>query len=166
MISDHKLRSLAKLIINHSCSLKKNENVLIEAVDVPYFFIEILIEEILKKNAWPFMSLKSDKFIRKIGLFATKKYYEIQSNIEIATLQKVNAYIGIKNVLNAFGLSDLPYKKHEIIYKNYLKPVHLHYRNNFIKWVYLRWPSESMAQRAEISLKNFQDYYFNACNID
>ena len=34
------------------------------------------------------------------------------------------------------------------------------------KWVVLRYPNNSMAQLANTSLENFEDFYFNVCTLD
>ena len=39
-------------------------------------------------------------------------------------------------------------------------------RVNNTKWVVLRYPNNSMAQLANTSLEDFEDFYFNVCNLD
>ena len=157
---------LAQKIVNHSCSLQENEKVLIEAIDVPADFLEILIQEVYKRKVFPFINLKSDKLARAIGLGANKTYYQIQADTELYNLKKMNAFIGIKNISNAYELSDIPPHTLKYFRNEYLKPVHFEYRNNNLKWVYLRWPSEAMAQRASMSTRKFINYYFEACLFD
>lgn len=146
--------------------VKMNEKVFVELIDIPIDFTEILIEKIYEQKAFPFLNIKSDKLIRAIGQNEAKEYYNLLADMETYCLKKMDAFIGIKNVNNAFELSDLNKETVSHFRKEYLYPVHFDYRNNNLKWVYLRWPSESMAQRAEMSTNQFLKYYFDACLFD
>ena len=55
MTSSENMIKLASMLVNYSCSVKPKEKVLIEARDIPNDFLEILIEEVWKAGAYPFV---------------------------------------------------------------------------------------------------------------
>ena len=166
MFSENKIVNLAKTIISHSCSLEKGEKVLIEAIDVPFSFLEILIDEIYKIGANPFLIIKSERIIRALALGMKENQIKIQAENEKQLIEQMDAFIGIRNVLNIFELSDVPKDKLKLIREQYIKPVHYEVKNKKTKWVHLRWPSQSMAQKANMSFEKFKNYYFNACLVN
>jgi aminopeptidase len=53
------------------------------------------------------------------------------------------------------------------MYERYIwKRVHMEIRVPDTRWVVLRWPSPSMAQLAERSTEDFEDFYFRVCTMD
>jgi aminopeptidase len=81
-------------------------------------------------------------------------------------MDEMDCYIGIRGTDNATELSDVPSEKMGIYEKYYVTPVHHEIRIKKTKWVVLRYPNYSMAQLANTSLENFEDFYFNVCNLD
>ena len=67
-----KERELAIQLLDHSCKINSGEKVLISYCDTPTSFIEILVDEISKRNAIPLL-YRLDKIIkRRLLLNATK----------------------------------------------------------------------------------------------
>jgi aminopeptidase len=46
------------------------------------------------------------------------------------------------------------------------QPVHLDYRVNRTRWVVLRYPTPSMAQLANMSTQQFEDFFYRVCTLD
>lgn len=61
---------------------------------------------------------------------------------------------------------DVPTEKIDIQNRLYDDPVHHQIRVPHTKWVVLRYPTNAMAQSAKTSLEDFEDFYFNVCNLD
>ena len=61
-----RIDKLAKLLINHSCSLKPSERVLIETIGIPREMIIALVREAKKVGATPIVSIKDDRIIREL----------------------------------------------------------------------------------------------------
>ena len=57
-------------------------------------------------------------------------------------------------------------EKIDIQNRLYDDPVHHQIRVPHTKWVVLRYPTNAMAQSAKTSLEDFEDFYFNVCNLD
>jgi aminopeptidase len=161
-----KINKLATLVINHSCALRNGEKVLIEAIGVPNEIVIALIREAKSAGGVPFVSIKDDQIIRELCSCYDEEDVKLMSDCELYTLRQMDAFIGIRGFMNISELSDVPEDKLKNILKHYIQPVHLVQRNENTRWVVLRWPTPSMAQRAGMSTEAFEDFYFDACTLD
>jgi aminopeptidase len=63
-------------------------------------------------------------------------------------------------------MSDVPPERLELYNALYARPVHFERRIVNTRWCVLRLPTPSMAQMAGMSTAAFEDFYFDACNVD
>ena len=83
---------------------------------------------------------------------------------DLDQMKGMQAYIAIRAGNNTAELADVPSEKLNL-YSKLSRPT-LDYRVNETKWVVLRYPNYSMAQLANTSLENFEDFYFDVCTLD
>jgi aminopeptidase len=81
-------------------------------------------------------------------------------------MEKVQCYVGARGSHNVSELSDVPADKQKLWEDILWKKVHGEVRVPKTRWVVLRWPTQSMAQMAEMSTDAFEEYYFNVCTMD
>ena len=79
-------------------------------------------------------------------------------------MKQMDAYIAIRAGNNSAELSDV--SEDNIKLASMLSREVTDYRVNKTKWVILRYPNNSMAQLANMSLEAFEDFYFNVCTLD
>lgn len=80
-------------------------------------------------------------------------------------MQDVDAYIGIRSA-NPKDLNGIPTGNMDIFNKLYQNPIHLEERVKNTKWCILRYPNESMAKMAHMSLQDFTDFFYNVCTVN
>ena len=165
-MTDPRIQKLAKLLINYSCAMKKGENVLIEAIDVPNEFTRALVQAADAAGARPYVLLKSNEINRALMLAGSQEQWETIAEIERQQMKKMQAYIGARGNRNISELSDVPAEKQKMYEMTVWKKVHRDVRVKQTRWCVLRWPSASMAQQAEMSTEAFEDFYFNVCTLD
>jgi aminopeptidase len=165
-VRDPRIKKLAKLLIGHSCRLRHGERVLVEAIGVPNEIVIALIREAKTIGATPIISMKDDQIIRELCSCYDEDDVKLMADCELYTLRHMDAFIGIRGFTNMSELSDVLGDKLKNVLKHYIQPVHLKQRNENMKWVVVRWPTPSMAQRAGMSTEAFEDFYFDACTID
>ena len=162
----HDLRfdKLAKLLVEYSTRLKRNETVLIEAFDVPDEMPIALIQAIRKVGAIPFVQIHRARVNRALTLGASDRQLKLMASHELARMKKMDAYIAVRGSDNITELSDVPAKQMQLMAKR-MRPVQ-DQRVKKTKWVVLRWPTPSMAQLAGMSTEAFEDFYFEVCTLD
>src|ERR1700682_1727883 len=162
----HDLRfdKLAKLLVEYSTRLKRNEAVLIEAFDVPDEMPIALIQAIRKVGAIPFVQIHRARISRALTLGASDRQLKLMASHELARMRKMDAYIAVRGSNNITELSDVSAKQMQLMAKR-MRPVQ-DQRVKKTKWVVLRWPTPATAQLAGMSTEAFEDFYFEVCTLD
>ena len=164
---DSRIKKLAKIIVNYSCDVKKGDKVLIQHVGNSTLpLTKQLIKEIYAVGGIPFEKHIDDSLKREIMLNCTKEQLDLMAKSYITLMEEMDCYIGIRASDNVNELSDVPSDKIELFEKYFLTPVHMDIRIPNTRWLVMRYPNNSMAQLANTSLENFEDFYFDVCTVD
>ena len=161
---DDRFDKLARLLVGYSTRLKRNDNLLIEAFDVPDEMVIALVRAARKAGAVPFVQIQHNRVSRELAMEASDRQLNFGSQHELARMKKMQAYIALRGSNNITELSDVPVSKMQLVAKK-MRPVQDH-RVKKTKWCVLRWPTPSMAQLAGMSTEAFEDFYFDVCTLD
>ena len=161
---DPRFDKLAKLLVEYSTRLKRNETVLIESFDVPDEMTIALVRAARKVGAIPFTQIQRARVSRELAMNATERQLNLTAIHELARMKKMDAYIALRGSNNVTELSDVAPEQMKLVAKK-MRPVQDH-RVKKTKWVVLRWPTSSMAQLASMSTEAFEDFYFDVCTLD
>ena len=166
-MKDLRIEKLANTLLTYSIQLKKGDNILIELLGedgLP------LAKELIKKaeelGARPFFNIINYELLRVMLNNATESQIKLYANHDQMRMKDMNAYIGIRANSNSSELTGIPRNVMELYNKYYVKQVHLEERVKNTKWCILRYPNDSMAQMAKMNKDEFEDFYFNVCNLD
>lgn len=167
-MQDGRINKLAESLVNYSCKVKKNENVLIKVYGEgeEYNLVIALIKEIYKAGGNPFVWNHNPQITRELLKDCNEEQIKIWAESDLILMQKMDAYIGIWGGSNNAENSSVSMKHNQIYEKFYSNPVHMHERVKNTKWVILNYPTPSMAQQASMSTDEFEDFYFKVCNLD
>ncbi len=163
-MQDARFDKLAEVLVGYSTQLQRNENVLIEAFDVPDEMTIALVRAARRAGATVFTQIQRGRISRELAMEATERQLDIAAAHELARMKKMDAYIGLRGSHNITELSDVPAPQMKLVAKK-MRPVQDH-RVKKTKWVVLRWPTPSMAQQAGMSTEAFEDFYFDVCTLD
>ena len=161
---DDRFDKLAKLLVEYSIRLKRNETVLIEAFDIPDEMTIELIRAVRKAGGVPFAQTYYTRVNRALALEASDRQLNLMASHELTRMKKMNAYIAVRGSNNITELSDVPPEKMKLIGRKMRRVQDQRVKKT--KWVVLRWPTPSMAQLAGMSTEAFEDFYFDVCTLD
>jgi aminopeptidase len=161
---DDRFDKLAKLLVEYSVRLKRDETVLIEAFDIPDEMTIALIRAVRKAGGVPFAQTYRTRVNRALALEASDRQLNLMASHELARMKKMNAYIALRGSKNITELSDVPPDKMKLIGRKMRRVQDQRVKKT--KWVVLRWPTPSMAQLAGMSTEAFEDFYFDVCTLD
>src|SRR5438046_9572870 len=161
---DARFDKLAKILVEYSIRLKRNEAVLIEGFDIPDEMTIALIRATRRAGGVPFAQVYNARVTRALALEASDRQLNLNASHELARMKKMNAYIAVRGSNNITELSDVPPDKMKLIGRK-MRPVQ-DQRVKKTKWVVLRWPTPSMAQLAGMSTEAFEDFFFDVCTLD
>ncbi len=163
-MSDPRFDKLAKLLVEYSTRLKRNETVLIEVFDAPDEIAIALLRAARAVGAIPFVQLQHARVSRELALEASERQLNLTAIHELARMKRMNAYIAVRGSHNITEMSDVPPEQMKLLAKK-MRPV-TDQRVKKTKWVVLRWPTASMAQQAGMSTEAFENFYFDVCTLD
>src|SRR6266550_486717 len=161
---DERFNKLAKLLVEYSIRLKRNETVLIEAFDIPDEMAVALVRAVRNAGGVPFAQVYHARVNRALALEASDRQLNVMASYELTRMKKMDAYIAVRGSHNITELADVPPDKMQLIGKK-MRPVQ-DQRVKRTKWVVLRWPTPSMAQLAGMSTEAFEDFYFDVCTLN
>lgn len=161
---DPRYLELAKVLTGFSTSLKKGENVLIDAIDIPDDMVIALVRAARQLGAVPQVNLQRNRLNRELIREGCETQFKLAADLELPRMKKMQAYIAVRGSENIFENSDVPAAQMKT-YGKILRPV-LNHRVKKTKWVVLRWPTSAMAQQARMSTEAFTDFFFRVCTLD
>jgi aminopeptidase len=163
---DPRSARLAQLIVQHSTQLRPGDAVLIESFDLADGLVLDLVDAAHAAGALPLVYVRSNAVIRSQLARATEAQLRLQGKVEKFQMEQVQAYVGLRAAANIAELADVPGDRMDLYQQLVAQPVHLDYRVNHTRWVVLRYPNPAMAQLANMSTEQFEDYYFRVCTMD
>ena len=164
---DPRIKKLAELLIDHSTQLQPGEKVLIEAFDLPDpSLVCCLVELAHARGGIALVNWKNNAIARSMLHHGNEASFTLRGNLEAHTMEQMDAYIGIRGTSNSNELSDVPSSQMQLYQEHCWHRVHHSLRVPKTKWVVLRYPPASMAQSAEKSTEQFEDFYFKVCTAD
>ena len=163
---DPRIELLAKNLITYSTNLQQGEKILIEMFDDALPLAKALVAEAYKAGGIPFLTLKNNQLQRVLLQNATIDQLKDIATWEAERMSKMNAYIGIRASENISEHSAVPTEQLQLFQQHWQKPVHTDLRVAKTKWCVMRYPNHSMAQLANMSTEDFENFYFDVCNLD
>jgi len=165
-MKDPRVEKLAANLINYSIRLQPGEKILIEVLGLEIPLAQALVRHAYQAGGVPFLSVRDHTLLREILKGLTVGQAEAMARWDVARMQEMQAYIGLRSGVNISEWADLPADKLNIYQAYYSKPVHTEQRVPHTRWCVLRYPNAAMAQLAGTSIEAFEDFYFEVCNLD
>lgn len=166
-MKDKRIEKLANNLLNHSISLQPNEDILIEVLGedgIP--LAKELIVQAEKIGARAYFNIIDYEILRAMLKNCTEEQIKRYAKFDLVRMKDVDCYIGIRATKNIAELNGIENEKIELYNKYYTLPVHFEERVKNTRWCILRYPNNSMAQMSNMSLEEFEDFYFDVCNVD
>ncbi|WP_077325592.1 aminopeptidase [Virgibacillus siamensis] len=164
-MKEENLRKAAKLLINHSLGLKKEEKVLIAAYAGAKDLAITLVEEAYRVGAYPYVELNDNEVMKALIENATVEQISTMNDWHMQRYRDIDAVIAIEGEDNDAEFSDIPPEQLGSLMEA-LKPSN-NYMTNNLRWVLFKHPTPANAQKAGKSTKGFESYLFDVTtNVD
>ena len=162
---DQRIEKLSKLLVEYSCRVQKDENVLIEYEgENCRDLVRQLVKDVYANGGYPYVNISDSAVSREVLLECGEKQLSFMREYKMKQMEGMQCYIAVRGSDNSSELSDVPSEK-MAMYNRELMPV-LDKRVHDTKWVILRYPNPSMAQLAGTSTEGFADFFFRVCTMD
>jgi len=164
---DERTRKLAEIAVRYSVNVKPNEKIIISGgIEAIPFLIE-LYKEIILAGGIPIVRVNlpnvNDFFYKHAAGYQLKHFPEYWFD----TVKLAQGYIGINSELNTKELTNCDSKKIAERQKLFHKiSDYIVNTPDKIRRVTIAYPSLALAQDAEMSLNEYEDFVYSACLID
>jgi len=165
---DPRVRKLAHLLVHYSLKLKKGQLVILKGEVVTLPLLTAAFEEALKVGAHPWLELLSsdvDEIFLKYGSAEQLAYLPPMTRVEY---DKMDAYLFAWGSQNLSHLSGVDPKKQAAVRrakKPYMMKFFKRTAIGEVHWVGTQFPTQADAQKAEMSLSDYEDFVYRAGHI-
>ncbi|MBL0386178.1 aminopeptidase [Tumebacillus sp. ITR2] len=164
-MADPRMEQLAKNLIEYSCSLQPGEKILIESSDGEVELTNQLVRQAYAAGGVPFVKHQVMRVHRELLKGMTDEQVELMAKLDCQLMEQMDAYVSVGHFHNINETKGIPAEKSNLYMEKYGIPVHFNIRVKK-KWVLVRVPNEAMAQAANVSTEEFEDFFFNVCTLD
>jgi len=164
---DPRTRKLAQLAVRYSVAVKPGDNVIISGGTEAISFLTELYKEVILQGGHPIVKVSLPNISDFYYKYANKNQIEKFPQYWMDTIKTAQAYIGINTTLNTRELTNSNSKKITKRQK-ITHPISDYICNtrNKIRRVIIAYPCQALAQEAEMSITEFENFVYKACLID
>ncbi len=161
---DRRVEEVAKLLVDYSTATRTGDRVLIRTdASAKDLALEIYKQALLRgAHPWIRPELPGARYVFYKN--ASEDQLGFVPDHDVVEIKNTDVYISLGAPSNVRELSNIDPARISARMKA-LKPVS-DWRVEKTRWVVFAYPTEALAQEAEMSLREFEDFVYNACLID
>jgi aminopeptidase len=169
MSGDPRTQNLARILVGYSTKVKEGEVVSIDGESAAAPLLLAVYEEVLKAGGNPVLNVALDGQIAAYFKHASDKQLEWISPFAEWMVDNADVRIAIGASTNTRELSGVPPERQTL---RQSATGHLMNRamersaSGDFRWVYTLFPTSAYASEAEMSLADYEDFYYAACLAD
>lgn len=164
-MSDPRVKKLASILVNHSLKVKKGDTVLISSSsELAKPLVLEVFREVMKAGGNPMTSIAFEETANIF--YDTAAPHQIMNfpETKLFEAKKIDCFVNIRASANKKALSNIDPKVISERSK-VLKPISEEIVNRK-RWILCNYPTNGLAQEADMSLEEYEDFVFGATNID
>ena len=163
-MADLRVKKLAEILVNYSIKIKKGDMIELDfGVDAKELALECF-KLILKKGAYPMIHVGVPGFAYTYYKNASKDQLQHFPKLAMIETKMAAGSINIGAYYNTKELTQIDPKKISMRRKATKKISDISLKKN--NWIICQFPTNSLAQDAEMSLEEMEDFAYNATNLD
>ncbi len=162
---DPRIEELADIILDHSARVEPGETVLIASTELGRPLVESLFRKVLERDAFPLLKITFSDLQPLYYKTASEKQLDTLLEIEELTYKKAQVLVNVRAPGNMKELSGIEPSRMTRRMKA-IQPIQEWVISGNMRWVLCNYPTPALAQEAEMSLDEYEDFVFGATNID
>jgi aminopeptidase len=169
MSGDPKVQNLAKILVGYSTQVKEGEVVSIDGENAAAPLLLAVYEEVLKAGGNPVLNVALDGQIAAYFKHASDKQLEWISPFAEWMVDHADVRIAIGATTNTRELSGVPPERQQLrqsVTGDLMTRAMKRSAEGDFRWVYTIFPTSAYASEAEMSLADYEDFYYGACLAD
>ena len=164
-MADPRIKKLAWILVNHSLRVKKGETVLINSSsEIAKPLILEVFREVMEAGAHPSVNTAFEETQNIFYEKAAKEQLRNFPKTKFYEAKNTDCFVNIRAPLNKKSLSNTDPKKiseRSKAIKRILDTI-----VNKKRWILCNFPTNALAQEAEMSIAEYEDFLYGATNVD
>lgn len=155
----------AKMIVAYSCKIQPGETVYINFKGTSEVILNLIVEEIYRVGGKAIINKITPTQLHKLIRGITPGDCVEMLKKDLNNLDKCSVYISLLEDSDIMDNSSAYYEKMSIYTQFYATP----FRNERLqncRWIGLRLPSKKLASKFNMSLEEFEEFYYQVCGLD
>ena len=168
-MSDPRIENMATILVDHSAYIKQGDRVAIEATTAAAPLVRALYARILQRGGHPHLLMDLPDQEEILFEHADDTQLDFPPTFRKLAYEQFESRIKIASLSNTRGLTSVEpsrQKKRQAALLPILEAQLRRGADESFKWVSTLYPTEGYAMEAEMSLKQFEDFVFNACHAN
>ncbi|KTB47538.1 aminopeptidase [Dehalogenimonas alkenigignens] len=168
-MQDPRVEKLADLLVNYSVAVKKGDRVAIFAPDAARPLADALFVETLKAGGFPIAMAWPAQTAELLFKYGTREQIEYVHEPMAHITEKYDVRISVLAEENTRHLSRVDPQKmtwHSAARRHLVKTMMQRSAAGEFRWTVAPYPTNAMAQDADMSLSDYADFLFGACMPD
>lgn len=161
---DRRTKELATVLVEHSLGVKRGEVVKISGTDLAKPLILAIYEEVVRKKAHPRVDVVFDEAGEIFYREASIGQLDYMSPIKLYEAKKIDGAVFIHSPSNTRMLTGVRPAKIARVRKANKRVSDI--IMNKVRWVLVNYPTPALAQEAEMSLSEYEDFLYRSCLVD
>ncbi|MBN1230883.1 MAG: aminopeptidase [Anaerolineales bacterium] len=168
-MTDPRIVNLANVLVNYSTKVKPKDWVIIQSSVVALPLANAVAEHVFKAGGYPEIQLRSANLAETSFRFASEEQLQWISPIQKMVIENAQVLINIDATENTRVLNAIDPEKQKIagvarrpLMKTYMERS----ATNDLRWVITQFPCDALAQEADMSLHDFEDFVYSATYAD
>ncbi len=161
------LKTYAGNILSHSCSVRQGDNVMIfaEGLEAKPLAVE-LVDGAYALGANPFVELVDTEIQLHVLRRCNAGQMETLGDYLLEKIRRMDVLIVVSALESPFVYHKVPAEKMSLFNRNFMQRCFFGHAVMNTRWIYLKYPTRSMALLSGMDQPSFEDYYFSVCNLD
>ncbi len=166
-MKDKRNEVLANTLLTYSVELQPGEKIMLEIRgEETLELTKEIIRQATQLGGVPFWHYSDPSLARRLIQDASEAQFEAFGQLHLKLMKEMDAWLGLYAPDNAFELADIDPQQLKRYSTLYVDPVQLKERVRNTKWCIVTFPTNSMAQLAEMSKEAYEDLYYDVCCLD
>ncbi len=166
---DPRIDKLAEVLVNYSVDIKPGDKVKITGNSLSAPLLKTIYKYVLQAGGHPLLNLNLPDFDELLFQYASDNQLQYVHETEKLVVENYDVDIHIDSPENTKNLSNINPEKISMRSKA-RKPLSDIFRDRAaagdLRWVYALFPTQALAQDAEMSITEYEDFVYNACLPD
>ncbi len=166
-MKDKRNEVLANILLTYSVDLQPGEKIMLEVKgEETLELTKEIIRQATQLGGVPFWHYNDPSLLRRLIQDASEAQFEAFGRLHLKLMKEMDAWLGLYASDNAFELAEIDPEQLKRYSTLYAYPVQLKERVRNTKWCIVTFPTNSMAQLAEMSKEAYEDLYYDVCCLD